>query len=258
MRISFVIPAHNEERELPATLAAIGAVARELGLDHEVIVADDASTDRTAEVGRAAGATVVSHERRQIAATRNLGARASGGDLLIFVDADTRVSTGAVRQAIAAVTNGAVGGGAPMRFDGRIPLYARVLLPAFNALFRFQKRTGGAFLFCTRTALERAGGWDETVFVAEELFLAAKLQEQGRFVIVRTPVVTSGRKLRTYSGLEMFGLVWRAALMRRKMFESRTHLGLWYGERREDPGEQALNDRQARLHDEAVNERIKA
>lgn len=235
MQVSFVIPAHNEERELPATLAAIAGVARELGLDHEVIVADDASRDQTVEIGRGAGAVVVSHERRQIAATRNLGARASRGELLIFVDADTRVSAGAVREAIAAVLGGAVGGGAPIRFDGRIPLYARVLLPVFNGLFRIQKRTGGAFLFCTRIALEKAGGWDETVFVAEELFLAAKLQEQGRFAIVRTPVVTSGRKLRTYTGWEMFGLVWRAAVMRRKMFESRTHLGLWYGERREDP-----------------------
>lgn len=235
MLVSFIIPAHNEELELPETLRAIASVARELGLEHEVVVASDASTDATERIAAEAGAVVARHERRQISATRNLGWKASRGEVLFFIDADTRVSLGAVREALEALRAGAVGGGCPMRFDGTIPLYARILLPPFNALFRWQRRTGGAFLFARRAAIEKAGGWDEAVFVAEELFLATKLQEQGEFVIVRTPVVTSGRKLRTHSGWEMFTLLWRAATLRRSMFKDRTHLDLWYGPRREDP-----------------------
>jgi glycosyltransferase involved in cell wall biosynthesis len=235
MLVSFIIPAHNEELELPETLRAIANVAAELKLDHEVVVASDASTDATERIAAEAGAVVARHERRQISATRNLGWKASRGEVLFFIDADTRVSPGAVREALEAMRGGAVGGGGPMRFDGRLPLYARVLLPILNWKFRWRKLTGGAFLFAKRDALERAGGWSEDVFVAEELYLAQRLKEHGPFAIVRTPVVTSGRKLRTHSFGEMLGLLVRAGVHREKMFKDRRHLSLWYGERRPDP-----------------------
>ena len=62
MRVSVVIPAFNEEKLLPATLAAVGAAAeafRVRGWSWECVVCDNNSTDRTAELARAAGATVV-------------------------------------------------------------------------------------------------------------------------------------------------------------------------------------------------------
>src|SRR5215813_13197634 len=125
--ISFVIPAYNEEALLGRTLEAINAAARELGQPSEVVVADDASTDRTAAVARAHGARVVPVNYRQIAATRNAGARAATGDLLVFVDADTVVTRAAVRRAVGAMRAGAVGGGCGFRFDGPVPLYGRLL-----------------------------------------------------------------------------------------------------------------------------------
>jgi len=233
--LSFVIPAHNEERELAATLRAIHEAAGPLGLAYEIVVADDASTDQTRAIATAGGARVVGHERRQIAATRNLGAKASVGRWLIFVDADTRVTPGAVREAVDALRNGAVGGGCTMRFDGVIPLWGRVVLPIFNFAFRIQRLTGGAFLFCTRHALDLVGGWDESVFASEELILAAALKTHGEFVIVQTPVITSGRKLRTHSGLEVTWLLLKALFMRHRLVTDRKHLDLWYAPRRPDP-----------------------
>src|SRR6187455_2747185 len=76
-QLSFVVPAWNEERWLPGTLAAIFAAAPAARRPFEVVVADDGSTDGTAAIGRAAGAFVVSVAHRQIAATRNSGARAA-------------------------------------------------------------------------------------------------------------------------------------------------------------------------------------
>src|SRR5262245_21899374 len=69
--LSFVIPAHNEERYIGATLASVFASAREVGEPFEVIVVDDASTDRTAEIAGEHGAKVVPVAHRQISATRN-------------------------------------------------------------------------------------------------------------------------------------------------------------------------------------------
>ena len=73
--ISFIIPAYNEERLIASTLKALDSAAQALHEADELIVVDDASTDQTAVVARSAGAQVVSVAHRQIAATRNSGAR---------------------------------------------------------------------------------------------------------------------------------------------------------------------------------------
>src|SRR5262245_31989116 len=116
--ISFIVPAYNEELLLGRTLTAVNAAARALGEPFEIVVADDASTDRTAAVAAEHGARVVSVRHRQIAATRNAGARAAQGALFLFVDADTVVTEAAVAAAVEAMRRGAVGGGCAIRFDG--------------------------------------------------------------------------------------------------------------------------------------------
>ena len=85
--ISFIVPAYNEERLLGATLDALHAAGRAAGEPYELIVVDDASTDRTALIAQGHGALLVRVAHRQIAATRNAGARRANGDLFIFVDA---------------------------------------------------------------------------------------------------------------------------------------------------------------------------
>ena len=202
------------------------------------MVADDASTDVTA-AAREGGARVVSIDRRQMSAARNAAAAGARGEVLVFVDADTQVNAGAVGQALAAVREGAIGGGSPMRFDGRVPMTARLVLPVFNLAMRLSKLTGGAFLFCTREAFAAAGGWDEQLFASEEIWMAGALKRQGRFVIVRTPVLTSGRKLRTYTALEIVWMLMRLAVRPRSSLRSRERLGLWYDGRRKDPGDPA-------------------
>lgn len=96
--ISFVIPAHNEAALIGRTISALHESARAMGEPYEVIVADDASTDRTGAIAREHGARVVAVSFRRIAATRNAGAREATGELLFFVDADTVVPARALRR----------------------------------------------------------------------------------------------------------------------------------------------------------------
>lgn len=233
--ISFIIPAHNEAQLLGGTLKAIEQVVRALDEPAEVIVVDDASTDRTVEAARAHGARVVSVTCRQIAATRNAGAKVAEGSLLVFVDADTIVSEAAVRAAIAAMRGGAVGGGSAFRFDGRVPLYGRLMMAVAVPLYRFFGLASGCFLFCTRDAFDAVGGFDETLFGAEEAAMSRALGRQGRFVVLRELVTTSGRKLRAHSGFEVLGILVRLALGGTKAMQQRERLDIWYGERRPDP-----------------------
>jgi glycosyltransferase involved in cell wall biosynthesis len=233
--ISFIIPAYNEEQFLGRTLTALLAAARALGQPFEVVVVDDASTDRTAAIAREHGARVVPVAHRQIAATRNAGARAANGEMFIFIDADTVVTERAVASAVEAMRRGAAGGGCAFRFDGRVPLYGRLMAAGTGPLYRLLRMASGCFLFCTREAFGAAGGFDEGLFGAEEAALSLALRRQGRFVILREFVTTSGRKLRAHSAREVLGLLARLALAGPRSVRRREGLELWYGERRPDP-----------------------
>jgi glycosyltransferase involved in cell wall biosynthesis len=241
--ISFIVPAYNEEHLLGATLDALHAAGRAVGEHYELVLVDDASTDRTALIARRHGAVLVSVAHRQIAATRNSGAREAQGELFIFVDADTIVNEAVVRAAVGAWRDGALGGGAAVEFDGTVPLYARLLLPVLVRLFRAARLAAGCFLFCTRSAFVAVGGFDEAFYGAEELVLSRALKRCGKFVVLRQAVTTSGRRLRSHSGGEMLMLMGRLALRGPKAVKQRQGMELWYAERRQDP---LPNDREDR------------
>lgn len=215
---------------------SIHAAARNLALPYEVIVVDDGSTDGTVAVAEAHGARAVRVEFRQIARVRNAGAVATTGSTLIFVDADTVVHADTVRATIEALATGAVGGGAAVHFDGRVALWARLMLPVLNRVFRVARLAAGCYVFCSRTAFDAVGGFDETLFAAEEIAFSRALGRIGRFVMLREPVTTSSRKLRTHSGWEVVRLFGHLAFRGTTLIKSRERLALWYGDRRDDPG----------------------
>jgi GT2 family glycosyltransferase len=231
--LSFIVPAHDEEASVGATVHAVAAAAA--GAAHEIIVVADACSDRTAELAAGAGARVIVVACRQIAAARNAGARAATGEVFVFVDADTLIGADVVRGVGRVMTCGAVGGGAAVHFDEPTPRWVKWVLPFSIWLARRMKFTGGCFLFASRAAFEAVGGFDETLFAAEELRLCKRLRARGDFVILREAVLTSGRKLRTYSGWELVTAMARIAFAGRAGIEDRSRLGLWYAPRRADP-----------------------
>ncbi len=227
--ISFIIPAYNEEQLLGSTLTALNAAARELDTPFEVVVVDDASTDRTAAIAREQGARVISVKHRQIAATRNAGARQAQGDILFFVDADTQANAQAIRAGLRAIKQGAVGGGFLFHYDGWIPWWARILLPIANTAGRFLKVVGGAFLFCRRADFEAIGGFCERYYAAEELVFVKALKRRGPFAIPWETVLTSNRKVCTMSLWRAIGLLFRVVVRGPESYLSREGLELWYG-----------------------------
>jgi cellulose synthase/poly-beta-1,6-N-acetylglucosamine synthase-like glycosyltransferase len=232
--ISFIVPAHNEERELGQTLTALHAAARERQLDYELIVVVDASSDRTAAIAGEHAARVVSVDCRHIAATRNAGAREAAGNLLVFVDADTHVHAQLLGAAMAAVDAGATGGGAGVRLRGSRSLAQRAAMRLLGWAFRITGIAPGCFIFCTRGAFTAAGGFDEAYFAGEDVAFSRALARHGRFVIVRAHALTSARKLRTFTVAEHLRLALRFAVGGRAVLRSRRHLQLWYAERRDD------------------------
>src|SRR5262249_6952310 len=231
--ISFIVPAYNEEAELPGTLRAIHGAA--LGYEYEILLVNDGSTDATPAFGEQFGAGGISIERRQIAAARNAGAKAARGDIFIFVDADTRIGPKHVRGALDALENGFAGGGSRLDFDGGTPPWGKVVFQLFSILYFGLNLGAGAFLFTTRENFLAVGGFDEVYFAGEEVFFTVAVKRLGKFTLLREPAITSGRKLRMYSVWKVLGGLFSVLFGGPRGVMSRKKLDMWYGGAREKP-----------------------
>lgn len=230
--LSFVIPAWNEQELIGHTIKSIHKATLPLDYPYEIVVADDASDDQTVVIAESLGARVVPCNNRQIAATRNVGARASTGKYLVFVDADTFVPPEVVSETLEAFRGGAVSGGSFPIVEGKKPIIAHIIIPLIRVSFRLFGLAAGAYLFCTREAFEAVGGFDENFFASEEVVLSRSLHKHGRFCTIRSRVITSGRKFRTYSTLEHLVTFTKMIIPFNRGLQKRHDL--WYGERRSD------------------------
>ena len=182
MRFSVVIPAYNEEKFLPRLLESIAAARANYsgGRDQiEVIVADNDSTDRTAEVSASHGAQVVRVTKRRIAAARNGGGRVAKGEILCFIDADSAVHPETFNAIDAAMKTGryvwgVTGAVMERKSFGVLVTYwmfmPMVLLTGFD--------TG--LSFCRREDFEAVGGYDESRLYAEDVIFPLALRRLGR------------------------------------------------------------------------------
>ena len=199
VKISVIVPAYNEEKLLGASLAEIQGASRAFaatGWEVELVVCDNNSTDRTAEIARAAGATVVFEPVNQIARARNSGAAAATGDWLVFVDADTHPSAALFAEVAGQITAGrCLAGGATIRLDEKY-LVAGIVTELWNLVSRSRKLLAGSFIFVEAKAFRHVGGFSHELFAGEELELSQRLKqyarETGRKIVVlhRHPIRT--------------------------------------------------------------------
>jgi glycosyltransferase involved in cell wall biosynthesis len=240
LKISIIVPAFNEERLLGASLAQIksaaGAFARD-GWDFELIVCDNNSTDRTAEIARAAGASLVFEPVNQIARARNRGAAAANGDWLIFVDADSHPSSTLFAEVMEQIQSGrCLAGGVTVRMDER-HLVAGFITWIWNCASRIGLLLAGSFIFCEAAAFRQLGGFSPELFAAEELDLSQRLKRLAResnrklVILHRHPLVTSARKMRLYTVRDHLKMLVRVVFNRRAL-RSREACTLWYDGRR--------------------------
>lgn len=231
--LSFIIPAHNEERWIGQCLGSIHTTMEKVAEPYEVVVVDDASTDSTPEIARRRGARVLHVDFRKISAVRNEGARAARGELFLFVDADTQINKEALGAGLEILRSGAAGGGSVFEFEESIPVWAR-LVHRFGVIMGWiLSLTGGCFLYCTREAFQTAGGFSEGLRAGEDMAFVQALKKVGRFVVAKPTVVTSARKLRVVGFWEVIVLL-VAITLRGARYESEKTLDFIYGQRAQE------------------------
>lgn len=233
--VSIVIPAHNEEQYLGDTLDAINRAIEDLKIVAEVIVVNDDSTDRTAEIARDRLATVVDVSLRNIGAVRNAGAQQARYPWLIFIDADTSVPTKTLAGTLANLADGDAGGGAKVDLPDRAQLFFLKRWMFYLVLLIWQivgKWAAGCYMYCQKEMFDDFGGFDEDYYAAEEYFFSCQLKARGPFRLVQHPVMTSSRKLHSYSVWELARFLLVPMLSMGNMFKSKRGLELLYEDRR--------------------------
>jgi glycosyltransferase involved in cell wall biosynthesis len=237
LNLSVVVPAFNEEKVLPGSLAAIRAAMA--AFDHaELIVCDNNSSDATAAIAREAGAKVVFEPLNQIARARNTGARAAQGDWLVFVDADSYPSPELFLELRRVIGAGrCLAGGATVTFGDTTPA-ARLVVGLWNGISRVARWAAGSFMFCEARAFRDERGFSETLYAAEEIELFARLKrrarKQGRSIEIldRHPLLSSDRRVRLTGWSAFLRHAGRAALTGGRSLQTKDGCALWYDGRR--------------------------
>lgn len=182
MRFSLIVPARNEERYLPRLLDTVDAARARFGGGPEAvetIVADNVSTDCTAQIAHQHGCRVVTVEKRVIAAVRNGGARAARGEILAFVDADTRIHPETFNAIDTLMASGRVVAGATGIRLERMSLGLAFTLALFLPMVWTTGLDTGV-TFCRKDDFETVGGYNENRRFAEDVQFLFDLKRLGR------------------------------------------------------------------------------
>jgi cellulose synthase/poly-beta-1,6-N-acetylglucosamine synthase-like glycosyltransferase len=210
IRISFVVPAYNEEAYLSRTLEAIVAEIGRSRCSAEIIVVNNASTDKTRHTAETySGVTVVDEPVKGLVRARSAGYHVAKGELVANIDADTIITEGwtdKVLRAFAANPELVAMSGPLIYYD--LPKHTRALVRAFYCggyvcylLNRYVLRVGsmmqGGNFVARRDALVRIGGFNPNfAFYGEDTELARRLSKVGDVDFTFSlPALSSGRRL---------------------------------------------------------------
>lgn len=208
-KVSFIIPALNEEKRIAALIDNINQVDK--NYDYEIIVSDGHSTDKTIEIAQKKGAIVVSDYSdapKTIANGRNSGAETATGDLFIFCDADTVLKDphNFLSEVFLVFRNNQIIGGAPRLsiFPDETILKDKIFHFLFNKIVQFSFTTkvpicGGQCQIVRAHSFREAGGYNINIVHGEDSDFFRRLRKIGKLHFFNNLVVyESPRRYRRF------------------------------------------------------------
>ena len=183
--ISIIIPTYNEERYLPKLL---NCIKKQSYKDYEIIVADSNSKDRTRQIAKKFWCRIVNGGLP--AAGRNNGAKATKGEILLFLDADVQFDKDFLKNAIEEMHKRNLdAAGLYIR-----PLGNNVIDKIFFSIFNFwifitqffYPNASGSGIFCKKWLHKKVNGFDETIKLSEDMDYAKRCGKHGKFRIIKS------------------------------------------------------------------------
>lgn len=213
MKVSIIIPAYNEESCIKETLQC---VFKQNYPDFEVIVVDNNSTDKTADIAESMGVVVLSETRKGTQWARECGRAVATGEIIANLDADCLPNPDWLQNGVKHFSNNKVVavGGPYDYYDARksFRIFSLVFQKTIYRLFNFlmQKFNRGAVLiggnvFLRSETLEKIGGYNtDIVFYGDDTDTAKRMSKEG-IVVFDTKLVikTSARRLKSQGSFKI-------------------------------------------------------
>lgn len=193
-KISIVIPAYNEEAVIAKTLATI--YNQNYKNKFELIVCDNNSTDKTAEIAARMGAKVVSERRKGTMYAYDAGMRAATGDLILVTNADVLLPYNWISSIVKCYEDpSVVGVGTKVKFYD-VPRWINWVLFGLDRL-NPQKSMWGTSLSCRRWVYEKVGGFNHGTNLNEDAVFSLLIKKHGKIRITsECTVLMDGRRFR--------------------------------------------------------------
>ena len=229
--VSVIVPTLNEEKYIEDALKSIKA--QKTKVDFELFVCDNGSKDRTVGIAEKYADKIIYIEKRGIWRGRNEGAKKSNSDVLVFIDADTRIPTNYISVVHSVMQDPSLAGiSCAFRFDEQSKML-RIIEEISNKYLLLKGSTGKGELLGFNNAIRRdlffqVGGFPNAPL--EDGALAKILREIAKVMFLPTPtVITSARRLKKagilksilyYANLELLSLSKNKTLKKVSMFKN--------------------------------------
>jgi glycosyltransferase involved in cell wall biosynthesis len=230
--LSVIVPAWNEEKTVGRAVESLKRAAaiyeRERGATAEIIVVDNNSKDRTGEVARQAGAQVVFEPVNNIGKARNAGVRAARGKYIAFCDADNQVTENLLVLIHDHLEDPKIAGGGTWIEPARRNLKISFFYFVWGIYVRCSG-VGVGMMHCRKADFDSFGGFDETIYAAEDVQLAYDLKKLGKFnLIKRGWIITSTRKIDQTPLVAMLAKLIGFGFGLQKKIRSKEYCEHWY------------------------------
>jgi rSAM/selenodomain-associated transferase 2 len=213
--LTIIVPTLNEASSIEQVLTSVRALDRKLSLGLELIVVDGGSQDNTKTLAQPLANQVIDAPRGR-ARQMNAGAAAASSDYLLFLHADTILTTAAAKELKDALAREHVWG----RFDVRIEISSEdnaedqhFMFHVISFMMNHRSRltgiaTGDQAIFVRRDVFESIGGFADQPLM-EDVELSKQLRKHAKPTCLKGPVITSGRRWETNGVWATILLMWR-------------------------------------------------
>ncbi|WP_445477246.1 glycosyltransferase [Lysinibacillus irui] len=200
IKISIIIPAHNEEKYIGKCLESISRASKLFKNQIEIIVVLNRCTDRTEEIAKSYDCIIVKNNDKNLSKIRNAGVEIARGEMIVTIDADTQMNEHVLSKAQENLISGKyIGGGVTGKFERMsLGIFISTLLLIGPLLFKYGAISVGIF-WCYKKDFQAINGFNENMLMAEDADFAKRLKEWGKkngkkYGTIQNGMLTSTRK----------------------------------------------------------------